>query len=192
MPTVTYLWDFADPASNLVDQGNNGFITASQNTGEPSIAITCTKKSIADIEFILSEGSVTWEDWGVPSGATITNVEVSSWGERLADNVGISNHSITLDIRDTAGTASVTTVSSIAVAVLPTTISASFNDNSASAVSVDAAYGASNTIIKLWGKYDIRTDNTKNTSMDWRLGNVDIIVTYTEASISPRRVFIVL
>ena len=74
---------------------------------------------------------------------------------------------------------------------LSTVIEGTFNTNSGVEVNVSTGSQASDTIVRLRASYTVTTANGKSPSADWRLGDVDILIDYTEAAGS-RRVFIIL
>ncbi len=190
MPTVIKNFNFGEVSNDLVDQANAANITASQNTTEPSIAFTCTANNILETEYGLYQDGDTWEDWGVPSGATVNSVS-AEWTDRTADNSRLTTHSVDLDIMQTDGT---TTCLDAVLATkdLSVAIEGTFNTNTGSVINVSTGSQSSTTVVRLRASYNLDTANGKNPSVDWRLGDVDILIDYTEASGADRRIFIVL
>ena len=128
---------------------------------------------------------ITWENIGVPSGATVTAVD-GSYNHTMATctdcNTTGSNTSGTLSIRDSGDTA---TVATLETAVSYTGAAGWASRNASGAQSIGASYQASNTavIIRLSGS--IQTNNVTGAQAVIRQDEISLTITYTPASNNP-------
>src|SRR3989338_5488776 len=128
---------------------------------------------------------ITWESLGVPSGATVTDVD-GSYNHTMATctdcNTTGSNTSGTLSIRDSGDTA---TVATLETAVSYTGAAGWASRNASGSQSVGAAYQASNTGIILRLSGSIQTNNVTGAQAVIRQDEISLTITYTPASNNP-------
>lgn len=190
MATVDYTLGFASDAQGLVDNGTHASVTFAfeGSDGNPSgcVKFTCAQKSLTNAQeygIRASGNGLTWEQMGVPAGATVTNVELVSWQERLVSNSKLSSHSLYVAIVEgSSGTA-------IAPALLQTTAlgtavdSAWQSNGSGGLQSVGASYQASSTPVRVYLLYTITTlGGGGSANVDQRFDNLVVRITYTPAS----------
>ena len=190
MAIVEKGFDFTETGNDLEDQGNAANITAAQNTTEPSIAFTCTSNNTSQTEDALYQNGDTWETWGVPTGATVNSV-AAVWTDRTADASRLTSHSVVLDIVQGDGTTTCL-VAPLDSKTLSLTVTGVFASNTGSTISVGAGSQASTQAVRLLASYTLVTPGGKAPSTDWRLGDVDLTIDYTEVGGTSRRIFIVL
>jgi hypothetical protein len=158
MATVTKTWTFTSDAEGLADEALEGALTFAHNAGEASVQFTTSKKNDSQTEGGLNPSTgETWVDWGVPTGSTITDIQITGWQERTDQNTKLDSHDITVDVVDSANSpVSVSPVIGPNL-LLDTTISASFNDQGPETQrAVTAGNQASSTDVRLRLRYRVR------------------------------------
>lgn len=104
MPTVIKSWTFASDNEGLADAGQTGNITFSWESGDGSPSNGCIKAVVAGGMFegekaYKASTTDTWETWGVPSGATVTNVNITG----KYKSAGSHDPGVTVNIIDSTG-----------------------------------------------------------------------------------------
>lgn len=124
---------------------------------------------------------ITWEDLGVPSGATVTAVD-GSYNHKMATctscNTSGGNTSGDLLIRDSGDT---TTIATLETAVTYTAATSWASRNANGAQSIGASYQASTTGIILQLSGNIQTNNSGGAAAVIRQDEVSLTITYTAA-----------
>src|SRR5437870_3890736 len=104
MATVTKTWVFASDNEGLADVGDDANLTVQHDTaGNPGGSLEFVGAATgahAERARKATTGE-TWQTWGVPAGATVTNVQVSSWDFNLWSNQ--TSHRFRIRIVDSAG-----------------------------------------------------------------------------------------
>lgn len=187
MPTVTRTWAFASDAEGLADAGVSGVVFGFLGTdGNPSGCVRFTQankaQNVTERALRASTGQ-TWESWGVPAGATVTQVQVTAWSEKLVANTKLTSHTISARIVG-AGGASVHSAGDLLAAVaLGTTVDASWQAGAAgTARAVDSGSQASGTDVRLELEYAVVTSGGGGSaSVDQRFDQVQLTITYSDA-----------
>lgn len=185
MPSVTKTWTFASGAEGLADAGNSAVTFAAQaGDGNPADSVKFTQgtKSVTHTEFARrATTGETWETWGVPAGATVTDVQVTAWSERLVSNTKLSSHSIKARIIDSGG-ASVHAAGDLLDVALGTTTDASWQAGAAGTQrAVDSAKQASTTDVRLELEYGVTTSGGGGSAnVDQRFDQIELTITYSE------------
>lgn len=192
MATVTKTWTFTSDTEGLADEGITNDILFSHDAGDAAVKFTSIKKDNELIEGGLN-GSTgeTWESWGVPVGATVTNIQVTGWLERTVANTKLGSHDITADILG-SGTVPVpvSTTPVINAFSLSTTTSPTFTSQGPETQqAVISGKQASNTDVRLRLRYHmIMTGGGGSASLDWRMDTIELEITYTIGGVV-RRIF---
>lgn len=182
MPLVNKSFVFSDPADDMPDGGNAANIIVSRNASEPSIQTNCSVRGITQTEFATISSGNTWEDWGVPSGATVSSVRFTTWTDRVANNTRLGSHSVVFSIVDNSGNSILSSI--ITSAVLPNTTAASFSDEgSTSLVNVIPASQSPTSVARLRFEYTLNTTaGGGSANVSWRFGSATLEINYTIAS----------
>ncbi len=191
MATVTKIWTFTSDAEGLVDEALTNKIAFAHDAGEASVKFTSASKGQDTIEGALN-GSTgeTWEDWGVPAGMAVSDIQVTGWLERTADNTKLTSHDITATIINSAA-AAVSATPIIDAFSLSTTIQGSFTSQGPETQqAVTGGNQASTTDVRLRLAYHmITTGGGGNAAIDWRMDTIELEITYAEAV--ARRIFLI-
>lgn len=189
MATLVKSFVFAADAEGLADAGNNANLTfAFDGTdGNPTgcVKFTTSTKSATMEEFgQKSTTTDTWQTWGIPSGATVTNAQISAWQKKLVSNTKLSSNSVKLNVIDAS--AAIVTASDLISASLATTTDASWQAQSAgSTIGVNAGSQNSTSAVRLKIDYTCTTSGTAGTAnVDARFDQIDLTITYTPAPVS--------
>ena len=127
------------------------------------------------------EWSGTWENLGVPSGATVTAVRLNGCSTRCTEYSTGANSSVgPYDIWDSAGTTLIATIWS--GRSVTGTEGSWDNTGAQSDQTVSSTYEASNTSIKIRLHDDLRTANDANAAVTTHDDQVELVITYTEPS----------
>lgn len=188
MATVDKTWAFATDNEGLVDSGNSAFITAAYDPtdGTPStgcMGFTSTRKNMSNVvEWAIKAATTdTWETWGVPSGATVTQVQCTAWYEKLASATGITGNSFIIRVVNASGN-TVHSAGDLISASPGTSADASWQTGSSgTARAVDASYQASTTSVRLMLRQTF-SSGAGTVSIDQRYDNITIQITYTPAT----------
>jgi len=122
--------------------------------------------------------SITWESLGVPSGATVTEVD-GSYNHKAAVCTSCVSTSGDLLVRDSGDTATIVTLET----AVSYSVATSWAARNASGVqSVGASYQASNTGIILRITGTLGNANVGGASTDIRQDQISLTITYTPAS----------
>lgn len=129
------------------------------------------------------EWTGTWEDLGVTSGNTVSEVVLDFDWKCYIANVSDGYTTGPAELRDSAGTTLIGTFSSGASGSGTTT----YATQTGSAVTVTSSYQASTTTIKL--RVSITLDNGNNASAETRVYYDNIDITVTHSGGTTRRIF---
>lgn len=183
--TVVKTWAFASDAEGLADAGNTANLTFAAETGDGnpagSVKLTTGTKGQTLTEFARrATTGETWETWGVPSGGTVTAVQVTAWSERLVANTKLSSHSLKARVIGSGGT-TVHSVGDALDAALGTTTDATWQAGTAgSSRAVDAGSQASTTDVRLELEYTVTTSGGGGSAnVDQRFDQIALTITYT-------------
>lgn len=188
MPTVVKTWSFATDAEGLADAGGSSSIAFAYEGGDGSASAGCVKFTTA-VDGLVNETEQgrkvstadTWETWGVPGGATVTNVQVTAWKAKLADDTGLSEAN---DCKLT-----IQAVDASAVSVTDADLIGSQNITSLSwtAMSAGSLRGVisgkqtSSTPVRLELEVRLSTDDP-STSVDVRFDSIELTITYDDGT----------
>lgn len=172
MSTVSKTWAFPTDLMGFVDVGLSAVsITydASPQAAEILGAATGTNEKFR------TATSVNWEAWGVPSGGTVTDVQITDFKSRRWSNPIVST-TIALRIVDSSGV-SVHSAGDLHSVALLTGSDGSFVSNGAgTSRTVDSGKQASTTNVRL----EIEATLTAaNASVDIGLDDIALTITYT-------------
>jgi prepilin-type N-terminal cleavage/methylation domain-containing protein len=135
---------------------------------------------------------ITWEDLGVPAGATVNNVN-GSYSHRVASavnfNTGGSNNSGTLTIRDGATGATTYATLESALSYTSATTTAWAIRNATGAVTPAVAGRPSNASIRIRLAGNIRTTNVANPNVILRQDQITLVIAYTLAPVNLTKTF---
>lgn len=184
--TVVKTWNFASSTEGLADAGNSVTMAfaADTSTGNPTncIHFSGLGKNSTQIEYARNASTgETWETWGVPSGATVNSIQVTSWSEETDTSIlGVVASSVSIRIIDSGGT-SVTSGAGdpIASVAVGTTGDSSWQLPAAgSSRNVDAGKQASTTDVRLEIQQYGRSSGA-SAFFDQRYDTISLTITYT-------------
>lgn len=187
---VVYTYNFASTSESwtgvvLADITNTYESGAGNPAGSLQSRIYGKNKNRTGVGWLLS--GVTWEDLGVPVGATVDSVDGKFDWSCTEYNVGVNTSSSgDLTITDSADANSTTLET--AVTFSGTTAYATLN--STGTVSMPAALQASSTSIKIKILGILRTGNNVAAAVTRQMDTVVLTINYTEAA-GGRRIIIV-
>jgi hypothetical protein len=183
--TTTKTWAFAADSEGLADAGNSTNLTFAAHAGDgnpaDSIKFTTATKGQTMTEFARRSGTgETWETWGIPSGATVTDVQITAWDEKLRANSKLSSHSIKARIIGSGGS-SVHSAGDLLDVALGTTVDSSWQSPAGgTSQAVDAGSQASTTDVRLELEYTVTTTGGGgSTNVDQGFDQIQLTVTYT-------------
>jgi mucin-22 len=186
--TVQKTFAFASDLDGLVNNGAGQQPVGSWLSSDGSPANGClnwhqgTKNTTQSAQVIgATDGSVTWETWGVPAGATVNTVRVVSFQKRLTSATKLSSHSHQIKVVGSDGSTSVHGATDLASESLGTTTGAwAAGTGIAAAQSVIAGKQASNTPVALYQNYTITTSSGGGSaSVDQNFDTILIEIDYT-------------
>lgn len=183
MATVTKQWLFPTDAEGIADAGNSAAISLAYDSTNDCIEFVCTTKNITQTEFFRrATTGQTWQDWGVPAGATVTAVEITSWAERLTNNTKLNTHSIKMRVIGSGG-ASVHGATDLVDTALGTTVDTFFvaGPVTGNAVAVSGGSQASTTDVRLEIEYLLDTDSGGGgASVIQEIDGINLEITYVQ------------
>lgn len=183
MANITKTWSFASTAESFSFTAPGGKATGAftSSYGNPvgCLKVTVRKNRYAsDTGYFLLSG-ITWEDLGVPSGKTVTDVQLTGFNNRCysysAGNVNqLKVGPVT--VRNSSGVDQVTLFSGRSM----TAVDGSWTDASGTSQSVPSGIQASNSSIQV---YLGGTQNVGNTTdeIGYLIDNIDLYITYSAA-----------
>lgn len=81
--TQVQTWVFNSDAEGLADAGITSNVTFDHDSGDSAVKFNSAGKNLNDTEYARrSTTGQNWVTWGVPSGATVTHVQITGWKER--------------------------------------------------------------------------------------------------------------
>lgn len=187
MPTVTKTWTFDVGSEGLADAGAHPNILFSYESGDGSpssgcVKFTCNVTGVSSSEYGRRPTTgETWETWGVPPGAVVTQAQITDWRSRkfaLATNDGII---IKVRIINSSGTTvhSSGDLISTGMAVPPP---GGWTDEAAGPVrNIDALYQVSSTDVRLEIEGQVST-GALLANLDYRLDSIELTLTYDEGA----------
>jgi hypothetical protein len=190
MATVTKTWVFASDNEELADGGNHANITLNHDTaGNPGGSMDFVTDDVAltnAIEFARASSTTpTWETWGVPAGAIVTDVQITGYDWRQWGVAArITSHGYKMRVVDSAG-ATVHSAGDL-VATDPSTNVDHVSWQSVGAGTsraVDAGKQASTTQVRLEVEYRITRVATGTDLCDVGFDNIELTITYEIAVI---------
>ena len=177
MPTVTKTWVFAADAEGLADAGVSANIAFAYEGADGDPASGCVKFTSASVPASIERArraatGQTWETWGVPAGATVTNVQITAWRSKVVAESGGGINIARMRIVDSAA-ASVHSAGDLISS--PVGAPATWITNPAgSARAVNALSQASTTDVRLEIEYETYTTGTN----DVRFDTITLAITY--------------
>ena len=180
MATVTKTFTFGSNAEGWAVSGGTadttlGWASTGGNTGGCLSSRLFGRNKSADPHWYYAG---TWEDMGVPAGATVTHIRLIGFDWRCSEwNVGNTTTQVRLSyLYDSAGTTLINELSTNAPTVSGTT---SYATISGTVQAVGSAYQASNTSVQLWWDIYLRTANNASAAVTLLMDNFSIEITYT-------------
>ncbi len=182
--TATTTWTFTGNAQGLADAASSTNVAFAHDATDDAVSFTQTTKAVTETEFgRKATTGETWETWGIPAGATVTNVQITAWTEKLVTNTKLTSHSLKIRIIGSGGS-SVHSAGDILNATLDTTADASYQAGAAGTQqAVDTGSQASNTDVRLELEYTVTTSGgSGSAAVDERFDTIELTITYTPAS----------
>lgn len=170
MATVVKSWTFDSDNEGLADAGTTTYMTFAWKSNDGHDANGCFELSDNAAEDYLEYArkaatTDTWETWGVPAGATITNVQLSFWG-KVEKSGTSSSGAISIIASNGATIASLATIYNYAQ---------TWTQIAPASASVGASYQASTTPVRL----QFYAYNTNNQSIYTWWDDLALTITYT-------------
>jgi hypothetical protein len=182
MGTVTKTFSFASDAEGWASSGGTadttlGWSASGGNTGGCISSRIFGRNKSADPHWYYVG---TWEDMGVPAGATVTNIQLLGFDWRCSEwNVGDNTTQQRLSyLYDSGGTVQIAQLSTDEPTVSGTTAYATI---SGTIQTVGASYQASNTSVQLYSDIYLRNANNDSAAVTLLMDNFSVEITYTES-----------
>lgn len=177
MATVTKTWTFTADTEGLVDVGDSANLAWAFDAGSTDCVAANGAYTASERSRRASTGQ-TWETWGVPAGATVTDVQVTSWQRRCWAVSGATSHTMKMRVVDSAG-ATIHTAGDLISVTLPTVIDSAWAAQGAgTSRAVNAGKQASTTDVRLELEYGcVRT--ASGTPLDTGVDTIALVITYT-------------
>jgi len=187
MPTVTRTWTFATTTEGLADAGNSSTLTFSASgSGNPASSIqfasTTGNESTTEYARAASSQGFTWETWGVPAGATVTQLRISNWDKRLQQANRLTSWRIRFRVIDSAGvsvTAGNGDPGDYTPSITANTSWSTDNGGASPLVNVVSGRQASTTDVRLEIQVDIVMGTGTSPNFQLLIDNIDLEITYT-------------
>jgi len=180
--TVVKTWTFTGNAEGLADAANSTSVSFAHDATDNAVKFTTTTKNLSnEVEFGRKAATgETWETWGLPTNATVTDVQITAWQEELVANTKLTSHSLKARIIDSGGS-TVHSAGDMLNVTLGTTIDPSYQAGAAgTSRAVDAGSQASSTDVRLELEYTVTTSGGGGTaSVDQRFDTIELTITYT-------------
>lgn len=180
MSTVTKTFAFLSNAESFSPTGGvNSTLIWSSSVGNPagSLESSVSGRNKTDADYW--EWTGTWEQLGVPVGATVTSVRLTSASNRLSTQTHPSTTTIgPYDLRDSSG---VTVIGTLWAGRSATTQEAAWTTVGAQSPIDTTAYQASNTTIKIRLADTVASGNNNSANTKAHDDQVSIEMTYTDA-----------
>ena len=181
MPKVTKTFSWASGADSFTDVGSSADLTAAYegSDGDPS---GCVKFTLATAVAAVEQWrgpAQTWEDWGVPPGATVTHVILKKLRHRRPSTTGQSGTAqARVYVLNGSDTSAVTDANGIFLITLASSVLSTWTEQAASASlrRVNDASQASNSTVKL--QLYLSITGTGTVDIDYRFDEVEIDIYY--------------
>lgn len=186
MATVVKTWSFASDTEGLADAGNSGlFFEFESADGSPAsgcAAFRSATKGATLTEFgRKSTTGDSWETWGVPAGATVTSIQITSWRRKMAASTKFSSGNIKARVIGSGG-GSVHSVGDLIDWAMANEANWT-TDTVESSRAVDAGSQASTTDVRLELEGTITTSGGGGgANVEERLDEIELTITYTESN----------
>lgn len=178
MATVDKTWVFASDNEGLADVGDTAVTVTHDAAGNPG----------GSLEFVGNSGGTherarrastgqSWETWGVPSGATVTDVQIISFDSRKWAVVAATGQTVQMRIVDSAGNTVHSAGDLINLGLGTGTDGGWVNQGAGTSRAVDSAKQASTTDVRL--EVELTHGSASNT-WDTGFDNILLRMTYTE------------
>lgn len=176
MSTVDKTWVFAADNEGLADVGDSAVTVAHDTAGNPGGSLEFLGAASGTVERARRAATgQSWETWGVPSGATVTSVQVISWDKRKY-NAGGAAPTITMRVVGSGGS-TVHTAGDIASAAFSNAQDGAWSSQGAgTSRAVDGGSQASTTDVRLEVQLNL---NTIDAVFDLGIDNILLRMTYT-------------
>lgn len=122
--------------------------------------------------------SLTWQDMGVPTGMTVTDVD-GRFDVKLAQETHAATQAIGLKLFDSADTTNITTAVVDIETEFDATSSSWVTRNTDGAKGIASAYQASGTTVTIRMREDVNSGNNASAATEVRVDNVVLVITYT-------------
>ena len=124
----------------------------------------------------ISPAFVSWEDLGVPIGATVVGVRITGWKRKVVDDTHVGSAVLSADLVNSSGA----TICNVANALMPGGVDAVYTAMTpGSYIAVDGAYGDSSTLVRLALGLDVQADPVDTAHVDMRFDDITLEITYT-------------
>ena len=190
MPTVSKTFNFSVGTDQLADAGNAAGITVT-SIADPATKFAMTAKAATQTEFARrATTGQTWESWGVPTGSVVTSVRITSWSEQVFANTKLSSHSIKVRLINSGNTS---IVASDLVSYTPATTTYPYNTwGPEASQTINSGNQDSTTDVRLEMEYTCTTTGGGGgASVDYRMGNITLEITYSTAPTVNNKVYII-
>jgi len=133
------------------------------------------------------KNTLTWENMGVPAGATVTSID-GKFDVKNAQETHAATHAIGTYLYDSADTTNILTGGVTLESDFDPTSTSWVTINADTAKNVDSAYQASNTTVSIRIKENVASGNNASAASDIRVDNVVLVINYTPAASGPTKV----
>lgn len=181
MATVDKTWAFLADTEGLADVGDSAITFQADTAGNPaqSVHFVGAATGIQERGRRATTGQ-TWETWGVPAGATVTDVQVISWNSRKWAVMASQTPTISIRVVDSGG-ASVHSAGDLVSLGLGTGADVAWiSQGAGTSRAVDAGKQASDTDVRLEIELDV---TAANTAWDIAVDTILLRITYTVSGV---------
>ena len=127
----------------------------------------------------ISPLGVSWEDLGVPVGATVISAQITGWKRKVVANTNVALSILNATLF--SGTSNICNGGNLATATIPVSTDAVYTAMTAGlVVAIDGNYGASSTEVQLKLELDTLSDIGAAATTDVRFDDVVLTITYTQ------------
>jgi len=109
MATVSRTFTFTSDLEGLQHLGPSADITASYNASDGDPSVGCLSAQLTG-DLASSSGNIynpstgeTWEDWGVPAGALVTDIQVTAYNHQFVENNLVTAFTCQMEVIDSYG-----------------------------------------------------------------------------------------
>lgn len=182
MATVDKTWVFASDNEGLADVGVGAWTINHDTAGNPGGSLEFGADTLSGTVTEKARKAATgetWETWGVPAGATVTDVQVISWDYRPWGITSVTSYTFKVRILDSAA-ASVHAAGDLVSLALTLSTGSWLAGGAGTSRAVDAAKQASTTDVRLEVEGTVVMSGAN--SADVGIDNILLRITYTAGS----------